>query len=452
MSQIVTKIEPRPGERTRTGPSLAITNAASLREAFPRAAFLWNHRNLLLRAAVAGLVVGLLVAFLLPKRFESTTQLMPPDNQSGAGMAMLAALTTRPGGATGGGGLGAIAGELLGMKNTGALFIGVLRSRTLESRLVERFDLRRVYGKRLVDDACRKLEENTQISEDRKSGILAVTVTDHDPKRAASIAAAYVDELDRLVAELSTSAARRERVFLEGRLAAVKEELDRASKEFSQFASKNTAIDIKEQGKAMLESAAILQGQLIAAQSELQGLEQIYTKNNVRVRASEARIAELKHQIDNLGGKNDAANGEANGDSMYPSIRRLPILGVTYADLYRQTKIQETVLESLTQEYELAKVQEAKEIPSVKVLDAPEIPERKSFPPRLLIISLGLFCGLAVGIVWILGYARWDDLSPADPTRMLGTHVFQVVRSRMGRHPGDGPRGEQQREDSSLDE
>ncbi len=376
---------------------------------------------------------------------------MPPDNQSGTGMAMLAALTTRPGNTAGGGGLGAIAGELLGMKNTGALFIGILRSRTVETRLVDRFDLRRVYGKRLQDDACHKLEENTLLSEDRKSGIILVTVTDHEAKRAAAIAKAYVEELDRLVAELSTSAARRERIFLEERLGAVKLELDRASKEFSQFASKNGAIDIKEQGKAMLESVAILQGQLIAAESELQGLEQIYTENNVRVRASNARIAELKRQLQKLGGTYDTSGstGSASeGDSSYPSIRKLPILGVTYADLYRQTRIEEAVFESLTQEYELAKVQEAKEIPSVKVLDAPDVPERRSFPPRLAIISLGVVCGIVVGIGWILSEARWDELDPDDPNKMLGLHVFRTVKARVIRNSADRSREVAQLADS----
>src|SRR5439155_1386233 len=212
-----------------------------------------------------------------------------------------------------------------------------------------------------------------------------------------AMAQAYVEELNGLVAELSTSSARRERIFLEGRLQAVSQDLEAAEKEFSEFASKNTAIDIKEQGKAMVEGAAILQGQLIAAQSELEGLRQIYTDNNVRVRSVRARIDELKHQLEKMGGKGEnpsADSGQeqdspAQQDSLYPSIRKLPLLGVTYADLYRRTRVQEAVFESLTKEYELAKVQEVKEIPTVKVLDSPNIPERKSFPPRLLIMFLG---------------------------------------------------------------
>jgi capsule polysaccharide export protein KpsE/RkpR len=400
-----------------------------------RLRLLWNERRFLSRAAVAGLLFGTLVAFLLPKTFQSTTQLMPPDAQSTSGMAMLAALTAKTGS-----GVGAVAGDLLGIKSSGALFIGILRSSTVEDRLVERFGLKKVYGKRLDTDARQKLADNTAISEDRKSGILTISVTDGDRLRAAAIAHAYVEELDRLVAELSTSSAHRERVFLEERLTAVKQELDQASKEFSQFASKNITIDIKEQGKAMVDAAATLMGELIAAESELKGLEQVYTPNNVRVRSVQARISELRSQLEKMGGKEGTGTNSAStgGDSMYPSIRKLPLLGVTYADLYRRTRIQEAVYETLTQEYELAKVQEAKETPSVKVLDPARIPERKSFPPRLLIMFLCTFLALAGAAVLVLAKARWEQVDAQDPGKVFAQEVFQSVNSQM---PWAAPNG-----------
>jgi capsule polysaccharide export protein KpsE/RkpR len=284
---------------------------------------------------------------------------------------------------------------------------------------------------RLEEDARRKLAENTSISEDRKSGIITLTVSDRDPRRAAAIAQGYVEELDHLVLELSTSSAHRERLFLEERLTAVKRELDQASNEFSQFSSQNTAIDIKEQSRAMLEAAATLQGQLIAAQSELSGLQQIYTENNVRVRALRARIEELQRQQEKIGGRDSGFTTAGEKKPLYPSIRELPLLGVRYGDLYRRTKIQEVVYETLTQEYELAKVQEAKETPSVKVLDAAAIPERKSFPPRAMIIFLCAFFALAGAVVWVLGQTRWQEAAPDDPGKVLAREVFQTVNARM---------------------
>src|SRR5260221_241525 len=143
-----------------------------------------------------------------------------------------------------------------------------------------------------MTDARKDLADHTSISVDRKSQIISITVTDRSPQRAAAMAHAYAEELDRLVAELSTSSARRERIFLEGRLQAVNQDLEAAEKDFSQFASKNTAIDVKEQGKAMVEAAAMLQGQLIAAQSQYEGLREIYTDNNPRVSTVKAGIDE----------------------------------------------------------------------------------------------------------------------------------------------------------------
>ena len=135
----------------------------------------------------------------------------------------------------------------------------------------------------------------------------------------------------------------------------------------------------------MVEAAAWLQGQLIFEESQLRGLEQIYAPGNVRLQAHQARVAELKQQLQKLGGS-DSASEVKNDHSLYPSIRKLPLLGATYFDLYRETKVQETLYQLLTQEYELAKVEEAKQIPTVSVLDAAVVPTKKSFPPRTRIV------------------------------------------------------------------
>ncbi len=399
----------------------AAADAPAVHRPLTAVMLLWQQRRFLLRVLGVALVLTTLIAFLIPKRYDSTTQLMPPDTQA-SGISMLAALA---GG--GGSGLGALAGDLLGAKTSGALFVGVLRSRTVQDRLINKFDLRKVYYVKRYEDARKILTKKTDIREDRKSGIVTVTVTDSDPVRAEKMAQAYVDELDVLVAQLSTSAAHRERVFIEDRLKVVKQELDNAARQFSEFSSKNTAIDIKEQGKAMLEAAATLQGQLIAAESELKGLQQIYTDDNIRVRSVKARISELQRQLEKMGGGAMGTRPES-GSAVYPSIRQLPVLGVTYADLYRQTKIEEAVYEALTKEYEMARVQEAKEIPSVRVLDQAVVPEKKSFPPRMLIISLGTIAAFCFGMVWVLAEDFWKQVDYSNPWKMFLLEVSSTVR------------------------
>src|SRR5439155_2479190 len=238
---------------------------------------------------------------------------------------MLAAMAGRSGPNVSG--FGGLASDLLGVKSSGALFVGIVGSATVQDGLIETFQLKKVYRDSKIEDARRDLAERTEIAEDRKSGIISIGVTDHDPKRAAAMAQAYVAELDRLVAQVSTSSARRERIFLEERLQRVKTELDSAARSFSDFASKNTAIDIPAQGKAMVEAAATLQGQLIAAQAELSGLKQIYTDSNVRVRSAGARVNELQKKLNEIGGVGTQAELRSQ-NSLYPSIRKLPLLGV----------------------------------------------------------------------------------------------------------------------------
>jgi capsule polysaccharide export protein KpsE/RkpR len=412
-----------------------------------RLRLLWEERRLLGKATTVGMVLGLLLAFLIPKHYQSTVQLMPPDPAGGSGLGMMAAAmmaggghgggTGGSGGGGGGGsGLGAIAGDLLGLKNTGAEFVGILGSRTVEDRLVDRFDLMKVYGSKFKEDARKELLSKTDVSEDRKSGIITIDVTDKDPRRAAAIAQAYVEELDRLSAEVSTSASHRERVFLEQRLREVKLDLSNASVAFSQFASKNTTIDVEEQGKAMVEAAASVQGQLIAMESDLKGLEQIYTANNPRVRSAKGSIAELRAQLQKLGGGEPGQPLQPG--EMYPSIRQLPVLGVSYYDFYRNVKIEEAVYETLTSQYEMAKVEEVRDTPSVKVLDSAVVPETKSFPPRFLVVALCV-CLAGLGAAsWVLARARWQRTDPSDPGKILAREILTSVNAKM---PWSTPNG-----------
>jgi uncharacterized protein involved in exopolysaccharide biosynthesis len=433
------EVAPDAGENGTGHESLFLEAQAEPVNLLPYFQTLWNRRRFLLRAALSAFLISALLALLIPSRYRAITRLMPPEGQSVSGLGILAAMSGKSGmgGLSGLSNFGGLAGDLLAAKSTGALFVGIVASQTVQDRLIGEFNLKRVYWDSKIEDARTDLSEHTDVAEERKSGIITIGVTDRDPKRAAAMAQAYVTELDRLVAQVSTSAARRERIFLEDRLKTVKTELDTAAKNFSNFASKNTAIDIPAQGKATVEAAANLQGRLIAAQAELSGLQQIYTNKNVRVRAAEARVNELQQKLNEIGGS-DSQGTAKEGGMLFPSIRKLPILGVTYADLYLQTKIQETVFELLTQQYELAKVQEAKEIPSVKVLDAAVVPTKKAFPPRLLITTLGTLLGVAAAMVWAILKSKWYAVDAGNPRKALAAEVLTTVRASLPQFSRNG--------------
>lgn len=402
---------------------------ASRERSIARLRLIWEGRPALFRFTAMGLILGVLLALVIPKQFVSTTRLMPPDQ--GGSTAMMAALAGKVGDS-----LAGLGGLLPGMKTTGELFVGILGSRTVQDQVIRRFDLRKQYGVTRWEDARKILAAKTNIVEDRKSGIITLQVTDRDPKRASAMAGEYVGSLNRVVVDLNTSSAHRERVFLEERLAEVKQSLESAEREFSEFASKNKTIDVKEQGRAMVEAAANLEGELIAAQTQLQGIRQIYTDSNVRVRAAQARIDELRKQLRRLGGQGETtpnSDGADKSEMLYPSIRKLPLLGVTFADLYRSTRIQEAIFETLTKQYELAKVEEAKEVPSVRVLDPPDVPEKKSFPPRTLITLMGAFTGFLIGATWLIGKESWTQWDTEDPGRIFIADVGFALQSQLAR-------------------
>jgi len=395
------------------------------------AELLWRRRWWLCKSAAVGFVIAVLVALLIPKRYESTTRLMPPDSQSvsGAGMAAIMGNLSSS--------TAALAGNFLGIKSPGALLVGVLESRTVQDDLINRQDLRRVYGLQRYVDARKKLASRTAIADDTKSGIITITVTDNDPNRAQALAAGYVEELNNLVSQVSTSSARREREFLEQRLQKVKQDLDEATLRLSKFSSQNMTFDPQLQGRAMLDAASTLQGQLIAAESELSGLQQIYGPQNARVKSAEARVGELRFKLRSISGRNVAGGGaSSNGpalsnNELYPSLEQLPLLSNTYADLARRAKIDEAIFEVLTKQYELAKVQEAKEIPTVKILDAADVPEKKSFPPRTLIALLGACLGFTLAAAWTLLLVVGGQLDADDPRR----RVLGELLKKLGMEP-----------------
>ena len=364
---------------------------------------IWRRRRWLAKLIGIGTLVAIGIALLIPNKYTSTVQLMPPDPQALSNPSILSALQ----------GAGSIAlspvGGLMSARTPAGTFIGILDSQTAQDDIINRFDLRRVYHCKLYVDARKTLTERTAIEEDKKSGIISIAVTDRDRYRARDLAEAYIEELDKLINKGSTSSARRERIFLEERIKSIKSDLDASSRELSNFSSRNATLDLQKQGEATVEAAGKLQGELIAAESELSGLKAQYTDDNMRVREVRGRIDELQSQLRKMSGVGDNVNGaDLKSDQLLPSVRKLPLLGFTYYDLFRQVTMQETIYEMLTKQYELAKVEEAKEIPPVKVLDEPDVPERKSSPHRMIIALLGLLVSAFSGILWITAHELWN--------------------------------------------
>jgi len=404
-----------------------------------RAMLLWKHRRTLARVVLISLLVSLGISFSIPKEYKSKTSIMPPEQQGSSAM-MLAALASRSSGL---GTLGSLAGGLLGAHSSTELFIDLLQSGSVSGHLIDRFDLQHVYRNRYRVDAAKHLARCTRITEDKKSGTITIEVEDTDRVRARDLTQGYLDELNNLVMRTSTSSAHRERVFIEQRLQKVQADLEQAQLQLGEFSSKNSTIDIKEQTRAMVDAGARVQAELLIEQSGLESLRQIYGDGNVRVRETEARIASLKAELAKMTGTSaplpteeiHPSETDSKGDNkdreLYPPLRQLPRLAVPYADLYRRVRVEETLYELLTQQYEMARIDEVKDIPAVSVIDAPGIAEKKSFPPRLLVTLLLTFFSFAFASALIIVRDRWSTIAMNDPRKELAAEVVPVLRSRI---------------------
>jgi uncharacterized protein involved in exopolysaccharide biosynthesis len=389
------------------------------------ASILWQNRRRLFRGTAIAVVIFGVCAFVIPKRWESSATLMPPDDNDSASAALQGLIAAKAGP-----GLGAVASEMFGTRNPTYVMMGILESDTVARDIVDRFDLRKVYRRKLYVDAEKDLKRHTDIEDVRLAGMITIRVTDSDPVRARDMAQAYVDELNSMVVQLTTSSAHREKEFLEERLKSIKTGLDASSLALSEFSSKTRTMGPEIQGRAMLAASADLQGNLIAAESELRALQQNYSPDNPRVRSASARVAELREQLNKMagtGGPVTPATSDGSNEELYPSMSELPILGNTYEDLYRRVQLQESVYEALTKEYEIAKVQEAKEIPSVRLLDPPRVPEKKAWPPKALIILLGGMLGFIASLLMVLAERACAALDPDDPRRIMLNKLANIT-------------------------
>jgi uncharacterized protein involved in exopolysaccharide biosynthesis len=386
----------------------------------------WKRRVIALSIIFAGAVLSIAYAWSLHNYYTSTATLMPPDNSS--------PYSTMLGMLGGSGASVALGSDAFGLSTPGDLLASILESRTVGDAMIQHYGLVRYYNVKVPEDARGSLRRATTIDQDRKSGIISISVIDQNPEFARKLAQGYVTELNNVLMRNSTSAARRERMFLEERLKEVKKDLDESSMALSQFSTKTKAIDITSQARSMIEASLRIQGSLAESESQLAALKQTYSEDNNRVKALEARNAELRRQYNAIGGVTKRPASTANGNTSYPSVGDLPTLGLTYADLERKVRVDEALWEALTKQYEMARVQEAKEIPSTTVLDNAYVPVRKTGPKRTILVLTATFFSFLFSylVVFVLEY--WEKVGDDSLLKKFIIGVLEIVRRKPQEH------------------
>ncbi len=343
-----------------------------------------KHKKLVLGLPFVVAVLAAGISLLLPFSYTGTTKILPPlQNQSGAA-AMLAQL--------GGGlsGLAGLAGSVAGIRGPNEVYIGMLKSRTVADNLIQRFDLMRIYEEKSPSRARKKLEGLTNIISG-KDAIITIEVEDEDPKRAAELANAYVDELFKLTKVLAVTEASQRRLFFERQFEQARDSLAKAEAAARQALEKGGLVQVEGQGRAIVETTARLRGQITVKEVQIGAMRSFATERNPDLQLAQKELEALKHELARIEG---ASAGKV-GDQRENSGQGIDSLG-----LLRNVKYYETIYELLAKQYELAKIDEARDSAVVQVMDKAIVPDRRTKPWRSLIVLLSAFAALFIGILW----------------------------------------------------
>src|SRR5947209_7700735 len=326
------------------------------------------------------------VAFLLPVYYKANVKLLPPQQTQSIASAMLGQL----------GPLIAASGKDLGLRNSNDVYVSMLRSRTLTDKVIDQFSLMSVYHEKLREETRKRLDDLTDIIVG-KDGVISISVEDRDRKRSAEIANAYVNELEKLSRSLAITAASRRRLFFENEVKITSDELANAEVALRKTMESTGIIHLDNQSKVMLDAYANLRAQLAAEEVQIQAMRSFATPENPDLIRAEQELAALRAQMQQL----ERGQGGSSHSIADVPLEKVPTAGLEYMRKLREVKYREALFELLAKQYEVARIDEAKDSAIIQPLDSAEPPERHSWPLRGLVIIAGTVLGLLIAIVWV---------------------------------------------------
>ena len=338
-------------------------------------------------------IAGLAISFALPNVYRANTKILPPQQSQSTASAMLSQL----------GGLAGGAGAALGIKSPNDLYIALIKSRALTDRLIQRFDLQKRYDEKYLENARKQLDEKTAVLSG-KDNIISIDVDDKDPKVAAALTNAYVEELTVLTSKFALTEASQRRVFYEKQLELAKDKMIAAETALSSGIDTKGMMSVDAQSKAVLETVARLRANISAKQIQLKAMQAFVTPNNTEYKRANQELLGMQDELEKLengsnkqlSGKNDALVGSLEqvtrpGKSLEPGFSNIQLL--------RDVNYYQMLYEMLAKQYEVARLDEAKDIPLIQVLDKAVEPERKFKPQRALITVAAAFLGFIIALI-----------------------------------------------------
>ncbi len=370
-----------------------------------------KRKKLILGITFGAAIITAIISLIMPPIYKAETRILPPQqSNSSLAIGMLSQVAVVP----------EVASSILGLKTPGELYIGMLKSRTVADNIIDRFNLMELYRAKYREDARKRLVKDAlEANLDRKSGIITIGVEDKDPKRAADMANAFVEELKNLTKGLAVTEAAQRRLFFEEQLKDTKVALMRSEDELKGFQEKTGALHIDTQAKAVIESIANLRAQIAAKEVELKVMRTYSTLNNPDLQQVEEALKGMKGELSKL----EAKGGSQSPDPLM-STGRMPAVGTEYMRKLRDLKFNETLYELLTKQYEAAKLDEARDAAVIQVVDKAIPPEKRVKPKRSLMVIIATFTGffLSIFAAFFMEYKERASNDPENKER------FEILR------------------------
>lgn len=373
-----------------------------------------ERKRLILWVTAGFAVLSIIVSLLLPARYTATVILLPPQQNSSLSSQLASQFSS----------LGSMAALATGgsslLKNPNDMYVAMFKSRTVEDAMIDHFGLMREYKKRYLSDARKAFEHHATVDGSGKDGLIHISIEDHDPRRAAALANGYVDQFRNLSQHLAITEAGQRRLFFEQQLQQANQNLANAEEALKETEQKTGLIQLDSQARALIESAAALRAQVTAKEVQIQGMQTYATGENAQLVEAQQELDSLRAQLAKLGGSSD------NPDGIIVPKGQMTQAGLEYVRKLRDVKYYETIFDILARQFELAKLDEAKEGALVQVVDPAIPPDKRSFPQRVIIVLIATVSGFFVGVFLALLQASVLHMRQ-DPENSLKVDQFRAA-------------------------
>lgn len=334
---------------------------------------------------------ALILAFALPQRYTATVTILPPQGSSSMSSMLAGQLAGMNSAVTG------MASNMLGMKNVNDMYVSMLKSRSVEDAVIQRYGLQSEYRKTYLVDTRKALEKHTKIDGSTKDGLIRLSFSDRNPGRASEVANGYIDQFKNLSQHLAITEASQRRVIFESQLDKTKKDLEDADEALKKTQLSTGMVQVDGQARAMIDSAARLRAQIVSKEVQIEAMRSYAGDENPALTQAQTELDGLRAQFNKMVG---SKGGTA--DDVFIPKGEVPQAGLEYVRRLRDVKYYEAIFDLLAKQLELAKLDEAREGGFIQIVDPAVAPEQKSFPKRGLFVVAGIAVGFTVGIMLAL--------------------------------------------------